>query len=258
MFPVFIWHSNAGSLDHDVILTAYSLLHPYVVSAPSAMPQRLVDVVWQAALNTCELSIVLETDPRFEPWWWYAQANQNWHTALLMFAEVTRKPDRPGADRAWKVLDYVFELPKHYSPREKALHLAYQARSRMGEYERRRRRRLPVELQRSLGVTHWSQAHTSSEKSPSVGSENDTSSRRNSSATMLPHASSSSRLEAQLPAMNISGYPTTQNSSGTFPSQDFFLSQNVGPFPQDMFGETNALQDIEWVSLCASSLCHAF
>lgn len=51
-------------------------------------------------------------------------------------------------------MDYVFELPPHLTPVEKTTLLALQARGRMGEYERRRRRRLPVELQRSLGVTH--------------------------------------------------------------------------------------------------------
>lgn len=222
------------------------------------MPERLVDVVWHAGLNSCELHIVMETDPRFEPWWWYASASQNWHTALLMFAEITRKPDRPDADRAWRVLDYVFELPKQYSPREKMIHLAYQARSRMGEYERRRRRRLPVELQRSLGVTHWSQAHTSTEKqstmaqspgSPAAIGGDDPSSRRTSNG---PKLSQSSRPELDSPPTSFSYYPDTQNSPGTFGAsysqQGFFPPQNMGTPSSDMFAEANALQDIEWVS----------
>jgi len=61
-------------------------------------------------------------------------------------------------DRAWRVLEYVFELPPQLSGDQKLTLLALQARSRMAEYERRRRRRLPVELQQSLGITHFSQA----------------------------------------------------------------------------------------------------
>lgn len=134
------------------------LLHKYVVSAPMAMPARLVDIVWDAALTCTEIGVSIETDPRFEPWAWYAGSLQNYHVALVLFAELARLPDRPGADRAWKVLTFVFDLPPHLDNKGKLLHLAQKARSRMSEYERRRRRRLPVELQRSLGVTHWSDA----------------------------------------------------------------------------------------------------
>jgi len=132
------------------------LLQKYVVSAPMAMPARLVDIVWNAALTATEIGVAIETDSRFEPWAWYAGSLQNYHVALLLFAELARLPDRPGADRAWKVLSWVFELPAHLSNKDKLLYLAMTARSRMSEYEKRRRRRLPVELQRSLGVTHWS------------------------------------------------------------------------------------------------------
>jgi len=134
------------------------LLQKYVVSAPMAMPARLVDIVWNAALTSTEIGVAIETDPRFEPWAWYSGSLQNYHVALLLFAELARIPDRPGADRAWKVLSWVFELPAHLSNKDKLLYLAMTARSRMSEYEKRRRRRLPVELQRSLGVTHWSDA----------------------------------------------------------------------------------------------------
>lgn len=79
------------------------LLHRYVVSAPNAMPQRLVDLVWSAAVTNTELCMMIETDPRFEPYQWFTGMFQNWHTALLLFAELVRsKPDRPGSDRAWK------------------------------------------------------------------------------------------------------------------------------------------------------------
>jgi len=57
------------------------LLHKYVVSAPQKMPQRLVDVVWQASLSNTEISRKLETDSRYELWSWYSGTIQNYHVA---------------------------------------------------------------------------------------------------------------------------------------------------------------------------------
>lgn len=57
------------------------ILHKYVVSAPKKMPQRLVDVVWNASLSHTETSQKIETDPRFELWSWYSGTFQNYHVA---------------------------------------------------------------------------------------------------------------------------------------------------------------------------------
>jgi len=84
-----------------------------------------------------------------------------------LFAQVAFAPNRKDVDRAWRVLEYVFELPPQLSGDQKLTLLALQARSRMAEYERRRRRRLPVELQQSLGITHFSQAQGS--RAPTAG-----------------------------------------------------------------------------------------
>lgn len=87
---------------------------------------------------------------------------------VLLFAQVAFAPNRKDVDRAWRVLEYVFELPPQLSGDQKLTLLALQARSRMAEYERRRRRRLPVELQQSLGITHFSQAQ--GPRAPAAGS----------------------------------------------------------------------------------------
>jgi len=99
-----------------------------------------------------------------------------WHSlvnsiSVLLFAQVAYAPTRKHVDRAWRVLEYVFELPPQLSGDQKLTLLALQARSRMGEYERRRRRRLPVELQQSLGITHFSQAQASRPAAAGTGAE---------------------------------------------------------------------------------------
>jgi hypothetical protein len=255
------------------------LLHRYVVSAPNVMPQRLVDLVWSAAVTNTELSMIIETDPRFEPYRWFTGMFQNWHTALLLFAELVRsKPDRPGADRAWKgkvrtdayytvvtnsriVMDYVFELPPHLSPVEKTMLLALQARGRMGEYERRRRRRLPVELQRSLGVTHRYSVPNPGHESlspPHAASPPAVSQSMGIYGAPLHHAQSYSEVPNLSSDMyrgpqDTSG--TSESTSGTYNTPD---TQNTS-VPElydynELFPDMTSLQGMDWVRYASTRL----
>lgn len=126
------------------------VLNRYAVSAPQAMPLRLRQVVWFSGTALIEIGVDIDTSLRFKEWAWYSGAIQQYHTALLLLTEVWNITDRRLVDRIWHCFDYIFELPKFFTRTEKTNFVVNKAKSRLDEYQKRRKYRIPVEMQRRM------------------------------------------------------------------------------------------------------------
>ena len=54
--------------------------------------------------------MAIETIPDLRPWRWYVGALHQHHYALAMLMEFHIRPWQEGAERAWKCLDWVFDV----------------------------------------------------------------------------------------------------------------------------------------------------
>jgi hypothetical protein len=93
----------------------------------------------EAGVNQMENAIALETKPELAPWAWYKGAFNQYHSALLLLVEVYAYPMRKDAARIWKCLDYIFDIPPHLSPKQKAELVITDLRDRMEVYHQMRK-----------------------------------------------------------------------------------------------------------------------
>lgn len=88
-----------------------SVLHPYVQDAKIRAPERLRKAALSSAIQLVEDAIELDTATDLQPWRWYTGTYQQYHAALFILVDVIMHPKCEEADRIWKCLDYVFEIP---------------------------------------------------------------------------------------------------------------------------------------------------
>lgn len=76
---------------------------------------------------------------------------QQYHTALLLLMEIFANPNRREANRIWRCLDYVFEIPGHISKDQKGRWVMTEIRDRMGLYIASRKVMAPSSLLDRIG-----------------------------------------------------------------------------------------------------------
>jgi hypothetical protein len=123
------------------------VLHRYLFSTTTKMPDRLRQVLIEAGLAQMENAIALETTPSIAPWSWYKGAFNQYHSALLLMVEVYAYPMRKDAARIWKCLDYIFDIPPHLSPKQKAELVITDLRDRMEIFHQMRRVRATTQME---------------------------------------------------------------------------------------------------------------
>lgn len=112
---------------------------------------RLRQIILTSGTQVLEDAMELETSPILERWAWYAGAYQQYHTALLLVLVVFKYPMRKEADRIWKCLDYVFEVPTHLSRDQRARLILTELRDKMNVYRDIRKIRAPTGMLERLG-----------------------------------------------------------------------------------------------------------
>ncbi|EMD00124.1 hypothetical protein BAUCODRAFT_119676 [Baudoinia panamericana UAMH 10762] len=122
-------------------------LHRYLFSTAQRMPDRLRQILIEAGLMQMETAIKLETSPELAPWAWYRGAFNQYHSALLLMVEVYAYPMRKDAPRIWKCLDYIFDIPPHLSPKQKAELVITDLRDRMEVYHNMRKLRATTQME---------------------------------------------------------------------------------------------------------------
>jgi hypothetical protein len=127
-------------------------LHRYLFNLKQQMPDRLRQVLIEAGLAQMESAIALETTPSLQPWVWYKGAFNQYHSALLLLVEVCNYPMRKDAPRIWACLDYIFEIPPHLAPKEKAELVVSDLAARMTVYQNMRKLKAPTLMEERLGT----------------------------------------------------------------------------------------------------------
>ncbi|KAK0260400.1 hypothetical protein B0A54_01855 [Friedmanniomyces endolithicus] len=127
------------------------VLHRYLFSAAQPMPDRLRQLLIEAGLMQMEHAIALETTPELAKWAWYKGAFNQYHSALLLMVEVYAYPMRKEAPRIWKCLDYIFDIPPHLSPKQKAELVITDLRDRMEVYHQMRKLKSTTQMEERVG-----------------------------------------------------------------------------------------------------------
>ncbi|KAK3671464.1 hypothetical protein LTR78_008742 [Recurvomyces mirabilis] len=123
------------------------LLHRYLFSAVQRMPDRLRQILIEAGLTQMENAIALETNPQLAIWSWYRGAFNQYHSALLLMIEVYAYPMRKDAPKIWKCLDYIFDIPPHLTPKQKAELVITDLRDRMEVYHQLRKLKATTQME---------------------------------------------------------------------------------------------------------------
>ncbi|KAK3697611.1 hypothetical protein LTR37_017349 [Vermiconidia calcicola] len=136
---------------HVLMLGVYGcfiqVLHRYLFSTTQRMPDRLRQILIEAGVTQMENAIALETKPELAAWSWYKGAFNQYHSALLLMVEVYAYPMRKDAARIWKSLDYIFDIPPHLSPKQKAELVITDLRDRMQVYHEMRKVRTTTQME---------------------------------------------------------------------------------------------------------------
>ncbi|KAJ8107840.1 hypothetical protein OPT61_g8587 [Boeremia exigua] len=123
------------------------ILQKYMSTDRHRMPDRLRQIVLSAAILILENSQNVEQQPVFAIWAWYVGALHQYHTALLLLSELYAQPCEPEAEqRAWRVLDFVFELSPEATNQEKARAVLEELTNKMQVYASVKRWRAPKDM----------------------------------------------------------------------------------------------------------------
>ncbi|KAL1394189.1 fungal-specific transcription factor domain-containing protein [Phyllosticta capitalensis] len=135
------------------------LLFRYASNMHRIMPERLRQTVLGSGTLLLENAIVLDTNPNLKTWIWYAGTHQQWHTALLMLAEMyAKEPDPSYEERVWRGLDYAFDLPPNISIVEKAKFVLGGLRDRTLVLQNLRKLHAPTAMDQPMGPRPYTMA----------------------------------------------------------------------------------------------------
>ena len=118
------------------------------------MVDRLRQIIITSGVELLNAAISLEINPALKPYIWYCGAYQQYHTSLLLLAEVYSHPMRREADRIWQILDYVFETPPgdiNLDRDMKARRIIVSIRDSLGAYNEARKVKSPSGMTEFLG-----------------------------------------------------------------------------------------------------------
>ncbi|PVH96666.1 hypothetical protein DM02DRAFT_569195 [Periconia macrospinosa] len=125
------------------------LLHPFASSTYNKrlMPERLRQIMMSASIMMIEHTMTVEQHPVLSQWGWYIGALHQHQIALLLLAELyITTPDSAFATRAWRCLDYSFDLPAHLPQTTKARMVWGEISDRSRQYLSTRRIRPPTNM----------------------------------------------------------------------------------------------------------------
>ena len=208
------------------------VLHRYLFSTTQRMPDRLRQILIEAGVNQMENAIALETKPELAPWAWYKGAFNQYHSALLLLVEVYAYPMRKDAARIWKCLDYIFDIPPHLSPKQKAELVITDLRDRMEVYHQMRKIKTTNQMEER--VVAMKEASNRDSLSPQEFAE------QGLSAVNLPQEpAASDNMNTMLP-INFSPPPVAPTESSGSGSRHGSV-QATGDV------HMGAMEDIDWV-----------
>ena len=123
------------------------ILHRYFMSKEYPMPDRLREIYIRSGADVLEHAMAMDTKPELAHWSWYSGAYQQYHIALPMLVEVSLFPMRHEANRIWKCVDWVFEIPSHLPAKHKAEVVLTEFRDKVQVVQTMRRSRSTVQFE---------------------------------------------------------------------------------------------------------------
>ncbi|KFY39558.1 hypothetical protein V494_03919 [Pseudogymnoascus sp. VKM F-4513 (FW-928)] len=117
------------------------VLHPYHNAAQNMLPPRLRRMLIDAATNTIENAMWIESMLDMRPWAWYAGAFNQHHAAFLLLWDSHFSSHDENLDRIWRCMDYVFETDPSKSREEKALKVLGELQEKTLVYQQFRKMR---------------------------------------------------------------------------------------------------------------------
>lgn len=209
------------------------VLHRYLSSTSQKMPDRLRQILIEAGVTHLENAVAAESKPELATWAWYKGAYSSFHIALLLLVEVYGYPMRKYAARIWACLDYIFEMPSHLAPKQKAELIITDLRDRMEVYGQIRKLRMTKEMEERVQSLSSSSDRESSGLSPFADSPRITLS---SNEQVKADVSAPAQLQAEFssPPLVPSGSSMGNNQPGhAAAAEDVSI---------------NAMDDIDWVN----------
>lgn len=123
------------------------ILQRFLSNDRRLMPDRLRELTFSTGLTVLENSMTIEQTAALADWAWYIGALNQYHTALLLLAEMHAKEQDPRWEaRLWRSLDFVFELPAELTGTEKTRVILGELASRTAIYQQKRGIRAPAKM----------------------------------------------------------------------------------------------------------------
>lgn len=63
----------------------------------------------ETAVEALEYAHLLDTEPSAARWWWFFKTYSQWHPLAVTLVELCVQTDGPLVDRAWQIVDFVYE-----------------------------------------------------------------------------------------------------------------------------------------------------
>ncbi|KAI5361327.1 hypothetical protein Slin15195_G124390 [Septoria linicola] len=216
------------------------VLHRYLFSTTQRMPDRLRQVLIEAGLTQMECSVEWESTTELLPWVWYRGAFNQYHAALLLLVEVYAYPMRKEAARIWKCLDYIFEIPSHLAPKQKAELVLTDLRDRMETFHQMRKLKVSNQMQQRVGGGSKSQYRTpSAVSSDAIGHMQQ---QKDAAMGLTPQPLPPAQFSPPPPQLD------SQSSSGGS-RQGSIAGREQQNQPQQNADVEMQMQDIDWAEL---------
>ena len=106
----YLYHAKV-ELPGKQIVTLHFVSNTY-----TKFPARLLQLFVARGIENLEVSMAIGINPIFRPWQWYLGAIHQHHYALGMLMEFHMRPEQQEAERVWKCLEWVFDVPPKYRP----------------------------------------------------------------------------------------------------------------------------------------------
>ncbi|KAF2641433.1 hypothetical protein P280DRAFT_498255 [Massarina eburnea CBS 473.64] len=217
------------------------LLHPFASNDKRSMPERLRQIMLSSCIMIVEHTMNIESQPALAQYSWYVGALHQYHSSLLLMSEMyVTPPDPVFSDRAWKCLDYTFDLPAGLGPHTKGRMVLSELARRTSAYASVRGLRAPTAMPHAGSRDLFSDETGSTPQKPEFGlGSQDTRSKSpyTQHQQSPPENQSQSAEQAHLRPYNPGTYPI-KGPTGSMPQTDwgaFDLAAHLPPATESPF-----------------------
>ena len=197
-----------------------AVYHPHLIDMRGMVQQYVSrELVLKTAVENLEYSHLLSTEPAAAQWRWYFNTRVQWHSLAATLAELCVQSKGPLVERAWKIVDVVFEdWAEHIADSRRGMlwrpikKLMSKAQSKRAEYSMQSMSITPQQPLPHFSVPVYDQSYDRSSSSSSMSLPQDLT----SAAAMNNVPNQTFNLDQKFPpaaldALNVNDAPNTIN-----------------------------------------------